>query len=134
MPPTNKIRNLLPREYINLLKTLSPSTAGRLIAIGRRLDPIDLENWIFDLCQEREWKLIELGTVLNRSPVYLQNTAIKSLLHQKRLFFVYPDEPNHPRQSYRAAALPAPPHAESFIPSLPPEPSVDPEVLIGVND
>ena len=73
----------------------------RLQTLNRRLLPHEIDALIEQLCAWRPLGLRQLSTALNRSPVYLQNTALKRLLSQKRLLFLYPEEPNHPRQAYQ---------------------------------
>jgi len=92
---------IIPRELASKLTDL---LHRELRELGRRLLPIRLDQLIGDLCAVNAWSLRDLSLLLNRSPVYLQNTTIKRLLRQRRIRFIYPHEPNHPRQAYTATS------------------------------
>ncbi len=103
---------------------LSKPLLRKLEGLDRRLLPHELDSVIEELCGCGAWGLREMAGVLNRSPVYLQNTSIKRLLAEGRIRFAHAGEPNHPRQAYVATA--AKPKAEP----LPEEPALS----IGIND
>lgn len=99
---------------------LTEPLAGRLRALERRVLPKDLDALIEALCAWRTLGLRELAHALNRSPVYLQNTALKRLLKRGRLRFLHPDQPTHPQQAYRStgaadATESPPPAAEAGL-------------------
>ena len=137
--------SIKPREFVDedgsLLASLPKSVQQQLKGLDQRILPGDLEDLIVAMCRARPFRLGELAHLLNRSAVYLQNTALKRMLQADRLRFLYPTNPNHPRQSYlagieepkatqqitRPAAVP--------IPECPrPSPLWSEPLSIGVND
>ncbi|MBI4024915.1 MAG: hypothetical protein HY360_08030 [Verrucomicrobia bacterium] len=87
----------LHRESVTGLPAAVRQNLSRL---QRRLLPRELDRIILTLAATRPLRLHEIARLLQRSPVYLQNTAVKRLLQQGKLRFFHPEQPNHPRQAY----------------------------------
>lgn len=73
----------------------------------RRLDPSLRDDLLIRLCSCAPLTLRELAALLDRNEDYLR-TILSRLVVTGRLGFLYPEQPNHPRQRYLA------PHAESI--------------------
>src|ERR1051325_10783890 len=118
------------------MRSLPGGLRHKVLKLRRRLAPLDLDQVIRDLCAWRPLRLRDLAAILDRSPVYLQNTSLKRLLHEDRLRFLHPSQPNHPHQAYVAGARPSQ-RPESLVTSQtspPPVREEPPPVDIGTND
>ncbi len=62
-----------------------------------------VEEAILSLCRDRFVGLPELASSLGRAPATVRTHYLKILLREGRLLLRFPDTPNHPKQSYRAA-------------------------------
>lgn len=111
------------------LPVLPEPLADEIRRMDRRLLPHQLDDLIARLCAWQPLRLQELAALLNRSPVYLQNTAIKRLMRSGRLRFRHAGQPNHPHQAYTAVETAA------LAQTATPPPVEDPPALdIGRND
>ena len=63
----------------------------------------DVRRLLHDLCDEREFSLIELAALLSREPKYLRRHYLTPMIEAGELVYTEPEMPNHPRQAYRAA-------------------------------
>ncbi len=72
--------------------------------IRRRLDPQVRDSILIDLCARTPLSLQQLATLMTRSTAYVRE-ALEQLLKEQRIGFLYPQQPRHPRQRYKA--LPA---------------------------
>ena len=80
----------LPERLVGLIHTL-----------GKHASPQTVQKAILELCGWQPLAAKQLAHLLNRNVVYLQNRYIQPLITTKRLEYVFPDNPAHPRQAYR---------------------------------
>lgn len=85
-----------------LLAGLSGEVGARIGALGRRSPPDAVRGVILELLRQRDWRLEELGQLLQRNPEYIRQTYVQPLLEAGRIHMTRPDVPNDPEQSYRA--------------------------------
>ncbi len=57
---------------------------------------------VLELLRLRDWRLEELGQVLQRNPEYVRQKFVQPLLEARRISMTRPDVPNDPEQAYRA--------------------------------
>ena len=69
-----------------------------------RVDPEAMENIIRELCQDRWLKLLDIADLVQRRPQTVRAKYLTPMVEQGTLRFRYPEEPNHPQQSYTTAA------------------------------
>ena len=74
--------------------------------VRRRLSPEERSDIIVRLCVLAPLSVKELSTLLDRSEAYIGD-AIRPLVNDGRITFLFPDQPRHPKQKYLAPA-PAP--------------------------
>ncbi len=67
----------------------------------RRLDPSVFARLMVDLCSIAPLSIRELSTLLARSDAYVGD-AIRPLVANGQIGFLYPEQPRHPRQRYVA--------------------------------
>lgn len=85
-----------------LLAGLSGEVGARVGALGRRSPPDAVRGVILELLRQRDWRLEELGQLLQRNPEYIRQTYVQPLLEAGRIQMTRPDVPNDPEQAYRA--------------------------------
>ena len=85
-----------------LLAGLSGEVGARVGALGRRSPPDAVRGVILELLRQRDWRLEELGQLLQRNPEYIRQTYVQPLLEAGRIHMTRPDVPNDPEQAYRA--------------------------------
>ncbi len=91
----------LSTELVDLGEELPKELKGRIDALKKRVPPGELDSIVYDLCRWRPLDIKELASLLNRKPDYLRRSA-RRLMATGRLDYVYPDNPTHPEQKYRA--------------------------------
>lgn len=93
--------------------------------VRRRLSPEERSDIIVRLCALAPLSVKELSTLLDRSEAYVGD-AIRPLVNEGRITFLFPDQPRHPKQKYMAPAPApaAPPRPEPIAPR--PAPSFEP--------
>jgi ATP-dependent DNA helicase RecG len=85
----------------SLLMDLPKDLQEDLHRLGQRSrDPEKIRKVILRLCAIRAFSTRELSELLGRNPSYLQTKYLNPLLHEKRLGYRFPDEPNRPDQAY----------------------------------
>lgn len=85
-----------------LLAGLSGEVGARVGALGRRSPPDAVRGVILELLRQRDWRLEEMGQLLQRNPEYIRQTYVQPLLEAGRIHMTRPDVPNDPEQAYRA--------------------------------
>src|SRR5687768_17022790 len=68
----------------------------------RRLDPAARGRLILDLCSRASLSVRDLSQLLDRTEAYVGD-AIRPLVEDRLLAFIYPEQPRHPRQRYVTA-------------------------------
>jgi len=67
-----------------------------------RMKPEELDQSVLAYCQDEYKSVDEIGSQLNLTPKYLQNKIIPRLLETDQLERLYPGNPTHPQQKYKA--------------------------------
>ncbi len=67
---------------------------------SRKLPTARMRQLIIDLCSKQYLTPRELGTLLDRQPIGLQQNYLRGMVQDGELVLRYPDEPNHPQQAY----------------------------------
>ena len=83
---------------------LPPELADEIKKLGKRAPEETVKNVVRKLCSWNDLALPVLARILGRSEVYLRQNIISPMVKAGELEFTIPEEPNHPRQSYRAAS------------------------------
>ena len=68
----------------------------------RRLDATTRDDILVKLCSVQPLSLRELSTFMDRDEGALRE-IVRALVNGRRLSFLYPDRPNHPKQKYTVA-------------------------------
>ena len=81
---------------------LSGELQRKLRSIGKRSkNPEILKGLIIELCQEQDFSISELSSLLHRSEKYLKNNYLGALLDEGLLEYTIPKMISHPNQKYR---------------------------------
>ena len=73
---------------------------GELARESRKLPKARMRELILELCGHQFLTPRELGIVLDRQAVGLQQHYLRGMVQEGVLVLRYPDEPNHPQQAY----------------------------------
>lgn len=65
-----------------------------------------LRTTVHKLCSWKDLPLVALGRIVGRNETYLQSRIVSPMVKQGNLAFTIPEEPNHPKQTYRAGGSP----------------------------
>ena len=68
----------------------------------KRMKKSELNNKILSVCFGEYKTLSEISILINRDSKYLKNDIIPDMLKSNRLERLYPSNPNHPNQAYKA--------------------------------
>lgn len=90
----------------------------------RRLPPEQRSEIIVRLCSVAPLSVKELSTLLDRSEAYVGD-AIRPLVNERQLTFLFPDQPRHPKQKYLANK----PATAAAPPPAPPAPASPPAAI-----
>ena len=82
-------------------QTLPDDLQDHLRRLKRRTRPGALEDLIYRVCTVRNTSRAELVCFLGRNETYIRG-ILNGMLKKKRLAYVIPEMPKHPKQSYRA--------------------------------
>jgi len=77
---------------------------GAVVRTQPRIDRITLENVIVQLCTLFPLSLNELASLLERNKRYIVK-IIRPLVASRRINYLYPHQPSHPRQKYLAVKM-----------------------------
>jgi ATP-dependent DNA helicase RecG len=80
--------------------------AGEIRKLGKRAKEGAIREVVRKLCSWKDLSLPELARLLGRNEVYLRQGIVSPMVKEGVLQFTIPDEPNHPRQQYRATPQP----------------------------
>ena len=84
------MRNRLPERLVGIIQ-----------ALGKHASPQSVQQAILELCGWQPLAAKQLAHLLGRNVAYLQNRYIQPLIATKRLEYLFPDNPAHPRHAYR---------------------------------
>jgi len=68
----------------------------------KRMRPEELEELVLEYCQDEYRSVEETGLHLNKTAKYLKNKVIPRLLETGQIERLYPGNPTHPQQKYKA--------------------------------
>jgi len=106
MDPTTyrQVGGLNPTTYAQKvgLGPLPKELAEEILSLKRRNPPQKLRNLIYKLCSWRPLSPIHLEGLLGKGRAYLVERHLRPMLRNGELEYIYPDNPAHPRQAYRA--------------------------------
>ena len=88
-----------------LLATLPGTLAARVGSLGLRARPDDVRAAVLELCTLHPWRAEDLAILLRRNAEYVRQNHLRPLMRSGQLEQVYPTEPKHPAQAYRAAPM-----------------------------
>lgn len=97
----NSERNQVSSEHNKVLLEIAAPVRGK-----KRVSPKLMQNTILKLCSEQFLLLKTLAELLERSPDTIRTHYINPMLEQGLLEMKYPEQPNHPQQTYKAVFLP----------------------------
>jgi ATP-dependent DNA helicase RecG len=97
-----------PRELWSDLEAIAGQVRGQRYTAATARDRV-----VVELCAHTPLSLRDLALLLGRSQEYVRK-VVGPLLTSGRLMYLYPDQPNHPRQKYVAG-----PKAQDFIEGAP---------------
>jgi predicted HTH transcriptional regulator len=89
------------------LSHLEPMEVSKLVEIAEtvrnsgKADPQIIQQTILKLCRGRFLSVVNLASLLNRSPRGLRNRFVKPLIEEGLLERRFPQQPNHEQQAYR---------------------------------
>jgi ATP-dependent DNA helicase RecG len=86
--------------------TLPATLQEEVERLGRKAKAADLRAVVRKLCGWSDLSLARIAEIVGRGEEYLRATIIKPMLETGELTFTIPDEPNHPRQTYRTPKKP----------------------------
>lgn len=96
----------LDHARLEIQEQIPEPLASSIAILGKRASPQTVQNALLKLCGWKPLGAQQLAYLLRRNVAYLQNEYIRPLVASGRLEYLYPDNPAHPRQAYRAANTP----------------------------
>ena len=72
----------------------------RIIQLGKRTNPKEMESLIIDLCNWNPLSLKEIAKLINRKTSSVRYLYLNKLIAQGKLFYTIPEMLNHPNQKY----------------------------------
>lgn len=84
--------------------TLPEDLQARIAALGAKPRQEPLRQVILALCSHQPFGAQQLATLLGRAKKHLINDHLSEMVAQGDLELTLPQQPNHPRQAYRAAS------------------------------
>ena len=80
---------------------MASSESNMASSVKHRISRKEMQTII--LQNSKEWITIdELAALIGRNPKYLRNFIIPAMLSSAKMKMMYPDNPNHPKQRYKA--------------------------------
>ena len=76
------------------------------VRINKKVSPQQMQQAIYTICQNQWFTTAQLCQLLGKTPRYLQNTFLSSMVKSQLLQLEFPDKPNHPQQRYKAVQQP----------------------------
>jgi len=88
----------LPLDYPSLPEALKEKIAS----LKKRESPEIVKDLIVSFCSLHPLRLSEIAAVLSKNPKYVRENYLNAMIDLGELEHVFPDQPNHPQQAYRA--------------------------------
>ena len=89
-----------PSSLPTKLNPLSAELEQAIQRLGKRSAPAEVQVLIAQLCEIRPYTRSELSLILDRSPKYIYQTYLKSMLRDGVLELLIPERPSSPKQAY----------------------------------
>jgi ATP-dependent DNA helicase RecG len=93
-------------DAASVLAALPSGLREEVTKLGKRATEERLRDLVRRLCAWRDLPLSVVAGLLQRNESYLQTRVVTPMVREKKIEFTIPDEPNHPRQTYRAQKKP----------------------------
>lgn len=101
--PTAQSRGLTPSTAAQSRGLALPPELATLVAQPRtRANHQQIKTLLVALCRWQPLRAEQLASIVGRSQVYLAHTFLGPLVRDGELAYLYPDNPAHPQQAYRA--------------------------------
>lgn len=81
---------------------LPPDLQAQIDALGGKPDPAALRSVILALCRWKPLGATEVARLLARTRDHILNEHLRPMVANGELVLTFPDQPKHPKQSYRA--------------------------------
>ena len=95
-------RNSSVLEREELISQLTIDTQEKIMNLGKRAKPDEMERLIREICSQNAYTLAELAIILNRKTTHaLYDKYLTPLLREHKIEKTNPEKPNHPNQKYR---------------------------------
>ncbi len=85
------------------LTVLPSGLRDEVVALPGKADVDRLGQLVENLCRWKDLPLVALAAIVDRNETYLQTRIVTPMVRSGRIQFSIPDEPNHPKQTYRSA-------------------------------
>lgn len=92
-----------PTELPRNLQSLPTELAGAVAGLGTRCSPEEMRAVIRRLCAWQPLSSERLAEILGRNQHYLLTTHIRPMVRDGALIYLFPENPVHPQQAYRAS-------------------------------
>lgn len=96
---------LLPTGFRGNLQGLPTELTAAVRGLGQRAQPADIRAVTRHLCQWKPMSSEQLANILGRNQHYLLTSVLRPMVRDGELEYVFPDNPAHPQQAYRAATI-----------------------------
>lgn len=91
---------VLPQGFPAIPANLTAAVQG----LGERANPAEVKPVIRQLCVWHPLRAEEIAAILQRGQPYVTRTYLTPMVRDGELEFVYPDQPAHPQQAYKATS------------------------------
>jgi ATP-dependent DNA helicase RecG len=92
----------LPTGFQGNLQGLPTELADAVRKLGQRASPASVRAVIRQLCSWRTLSSEQLSEILGRNQHHIISTHLRPMLRDGELEYLYPDQPAHPQQAYKA--------------------------------
>lgn len=83
---------------------LSAELRAQIAALGTKPRQAPLRQAVLSICRQQTCSALQIATLLGRTKKHLINEHLSEMVASGNLELVFPDQPNHPQQAYRAAS------------------------------
>lgn len=101
-PPVSPADKPLTTGFRGNLQGLPTELADAVQELGQRASPAEVRAVIQRLCAWKTLSSEQLSEILGRNQHHLLTTHLRPMLRDGELLYLYPDQPAHPQQAYRA--------------------------------
>lgn len=101
-PTPSPVDRPLPTGFRGNLQGLPTELATAVRDLGLRASPADVREVIRKLCAWKTLSSVQLSEILGRNQHHLITTHLRPMLRDGELQYLYPNQPGHPQQAYKA--------------------------------